>query len=60
MQVQHNISLKPYNTFGIDVKAKQFVSVENIDKAIKIIDTIHKSNSPTERSLRYHQGGTFW
>lgn len=31
MQVQHNISLKPYNTFGIDVKAKQFVSVENID-----------------------------
>lgn len=31
MQIQHNISLKPYNTFGIDVKAKQFVSVENID-----------------------------
>lgn len=31
MQVKHNISLKPYNTFGIDVKAKQFVSVENID-----------------------------
>lgn len=31
MQVQHNISLKPYNTFGIDVQAKQFVSVENTD-----------------------------
>jgi UDP-N-acetylmuramate dehydrogenase len=31
VQIQHNISLKPYNTFGIDVKAKQFVSVENID-----------------------------
>ena len=31
MQIQHNISLKPYNTFGIDVKAKQFISVENID-----------------------------
>ena len=31
MQIQHNISLKPYNTFGIDVKAKHFISVENID-----------------------------
>ncbi len=27
MQIQSNISLKPYNTFGIDVKAKQFLSV---------------------------------
>lgn len=30
MQIQHNISLKPYNTFGIDVKAKQFISVTTI------------------------------
>ncbi len=29
MQIQHNISLKPYNTFGIDVTAKHFVSVSN-------------------------------
>ncbi|WP_336065252.1 UDP-N-acetylmuramate dehydrogenase [Mesoflavibacter sp. CH_XMU1404-2] len=39
MQVQHNISLKPYNTFGIDVKAKQFVSVENIDDLRAIFST---------------------
>ena len=31
MRIQENISLKPYNTFGIDVLAKHFVSVSNID-----------------------------
>lgn len=31
MQIQQNISLKPYNTFGIDVTAKHFVSVTNIE-----------------------------
>ena len=30
MQIQQNISLKPFNTFGIDAKAKHFVSVANI------------------------------
>lgn len=32
MQILNNISLKPYNTFGIDVTAKQFVSVTSIDE----------------------------
>lgn len=31
MQIKQNISLKPYNTFGIDVTAKHFVSVTNIE-----------------------------
>lgn len=30
MQIQENISLKAYNTFGIDTKAKHFVSISNI------------------------------
>jgi len=30
--IQENISLKPYNTFGIDVNAKHFVSVNHIDE----------------------------
>lgn len=30
MQIQNDISLKPYNTFGIDVKAKHFVSVNSV------------------------------
>jgi UDP-N-acetylmuramate dehydrogenase len=32
VQILHNISLKPYNTFGIDVTAKYFVAVKNIDE----------------------------
>lgn len=37
MQIQHNISLKPYNTFGIDVKAKHFVSVTSINDLKNIL-----------------------
>ncbi|WP_395042976.1 UDP-N-acetylmuramate dehydrogenase [Flavobacterium sp.] len=29
MQIQNNFSLKKYNTFGIEAKAKQFVAVQN-------------------------------
>lgn len=29
MTLEHNISLKPYNTFGIDAKAKDFVAIHN-------------------------------
>ena len=36
MQILNNISLKPYNTFGIDVKAKQFVSVSSIEDLIAL------------------------
>ena len=31
MDIKHNISLKSFNTFGIDVKAKQFVSVTSVE-----------------------------
>jgi UDP-N-acetylmuramate dehydrogenase len=30
--IQNNISLKPYNTFGIDVNANQFISVNSIQE----------------------------
>jgi UDP-N-acetylmuramate dehydrogenase len=30
VHVQHNISLQPFNTFGIDVKAKQFISIASV------------------------------
>ncbi|MBS4064981.1 MAG: UDP-N-acetylenolpyruvoylglucosamine reductase, partial [Chitinophagaceae bacterium] len=32
MQIQENISLKQFNTFGIDVLAKQFISFHNVDE----------------------------
>ena len=38
MQIQQNISLKPYNTFGIDVRAKHFVSITNIETLKAVLD----------------------
>jgi len=37
VNIQKNISLKPYNTFGIDVCAKHFVSVNNIEELQDIL-----------------------
>jgi UDP-N-acetylmuramate dehydrogenase len=37
VDIQHNISLKPYNTFGIDVKAKSFVSVHTTEDLVTIL-----------------------
>ncbi len=37
MQLQENISLKPYNTFGIDVLAKHFISVSNIEELKQVL-----------------------
>ena len=32
MQFQENISLKKYNTFGVEAKAHYFVAVSNYDE----------------------------
>ncbi len=37
MKIQHNISLKPYNTFCIDVTAKRFISVSSFYELQKVI-----------------------
>ncbi len=37
MNIKENISLKPYNTFGIDVLAKHFVAVSNLDELKEIL-----------------------
>ena len=31
MKIQQNISLKPFNTFGIDVKARNFIEITSLD-----------------------------
>ncbi|WP_375238645.1 UDP-N-acetylmuramate dehydrogenase [Aurantibacter sp.] len=47
MTIQHNISLKPYNTFGLDVQAKQFVSISNTNELIDVL----KAYPNTEKLL---------
>ncbi len=37
MKISQNASLKSYNTFGIDVKAKTLISVDSIDELISVL-----------------------
>ena len=37
MHIQYNISLKDYNTFGIDVNASHFVSVSSVSDLISVV-----------------------
>ncbi|WP_308990554.1 UDP-N-acetylmuramate dehydrogenase [Mariniflexile litorale] len=37
MQIQQNISLKPFNTFGIDVMAHHFISVSTMEELKQIL-----------------------
>ena len=38
MKIQENISLKQYNTFSIDVKAKYFVELESKEECFEVLD----------------------
>ena len=46
MQIQENISLKPYNSFGIDAKARQFASFKNTEELSEIL-----TNDPRLQTL---------
>jgi len=39
MHIQNDISLKSYNTFGIDVKAKHYVSIESVEDLKRIFSS---------------------
>jgi len=45
MQIQENISLKPYNSFGINVTARKFASFNGIDDVAELIESA--ANQPT-------------
>ena len=42
MQVQQNISLKPYNTFGIDAKARSFASFADVTELEELVTSFPK------------------
>lgn len=37
MNIQNNFSLKKYNTFGIEAKATQFISIKNIEELTEVL-----------------------
>ena len=45
MQILENVSLKPYNTFGIDVLAKSFATFSSLEELKEIQTYEQKSNS---------------
>ncbi len=42
MNFQTNFSLKNYNTFGIEAKAREFISITSIDELKKIVSTTNE------------------
>ncbi len=46
MQIFENISLKPYNTFGIAASARYFISLESVDDIPRILDDARWKNLP--------------
>ena len=47
MDIRENISLKPYNSFGIDVKAKYFSSFASVEQLMELITgSFHAAKNP--------------
>lgn len=47
MQILQNISLKSYNTFGIDCTAKNFVEVKTVDELLSVLEIAEQENFPS-------------
>lgn len=43
-QILQNISLKSYNTFGIDCIAKNFVEVKTVDELLKVLEIVENES----------------
>lgn len=46
MEIQQNVSLKSYNTFGVDVKARYFAEVETVDEIKSTVEWASENNQP--------------
>ena len=51
--MQQNISLKPYNTFGVEAKTKFFAEIHSVEE---LIQTLKLSNSQT---LKFSDSANF-
>ena len=39
--IKHNYPLREHNTFGLDVKAKQFINYNTIDELVEVLGDIN-------------------
>lgn len=60
MNIQENISLKPYNTFGVEANAKYFAEVNSVEELIEILhqyNNLHLEN-PQKLPILFLGGGS--
>jgi UDP-N-acetylmuramate dehydrogenase len=48
MYVQQNVSLKPYNTFGIEVPAEYFIELDDTDE---VIEALQDTSLPVKKNI---------
>lgn len=58
MKVQHDISLKQYNTFGIEAKAKSFAGFETTDELAELLEYNENQNSSHQQKILILGGGS--
>lgn len=58
MNVQENISLKTFNTFGIDVTTKYFASFDSVDQLHELLEFNQRSTANDQRSTLILGGGS--
>jgi len=58
MKIKKNTSLKKYNTFGIDVKAKQFVAINSLEELIEFLDEKSSQSGTKDPQLFLLGGGS--
>jgi UDP-N-acetylmuramate dehydrogenase len=46
MQILENISLRPYNTFGVDVKSRYFAEVNTEEELLFLLQSLEKEKKP--------------
>ena len=51
MEIKHHFSLKKYNTFGIEAKAKQFVAVQSLVDLKNILE-----ENKTQKKIHFGGG----
>jgi len=44
LKIEHNKSLKKYNTFGIDVSASEFIKIKSENELIEVLSTYRQKN----------------
>lgn len=43
MTIKKNVSLKPFNTFGIDAKARSYCNVSSLDELVHVLEKHHQN-----------------